>query len=462
MKKRINLVLILLFLISKLTYSQTITIEFPKFAGKTYEFIIFQGDKQIKIYENDTIPKDGLITLEIPKEYAPYTGMCRWLITGTAEGGGLDMAIPGHGFKVTCLSDQPNENNINWQGYDAMNELNRLHRIQQGIIDKYETMNKAAKLYDAKHLLYASFVKEKEAQRLAYSQFQQDLKKNDNYNARFLPIVNLVSGTPPKLTDDYNERAKYINEYITQELNYDHLYTSGHWTGIIQSWVQMHAQLYDNKDGFVNDFTTIGKRITEPKKYTDFVGKVTYYLTQYGKDAFIEAIAPTVINSGKITSYEGKTMQVYVKAMIGSQAPDLVIIEHIGKLEDHNHKTTVIKSNELASKNYTKTLLIFYQSGCGPCEELMQQLPGQYATLKEKGVRIITLSADDSEQVFKNASSQYPWADKYCDYEGKAGINFKNYAILGTPTMFLINQQGKIQAKLATLAELEDHLKTNQ
>jgi hypothetical protein len=37
------------------TYSQTIEIEFPKFSGKTFGFIIFQGGKAVKIYENDTI-----------------------------------------------------------------------------------------------------------------------------------------------------------------------------------------------------------------------------------------------------------------------------------------------------------------------------------------------------------------------------------------------------------------------
>lgn len=449
-----NLILFLFISVCFNGFSQTIEIEFPKFAGKTFEFIIFQGDKLLKIYENDTIPKKGLVKVSIPKEYEPYTGMCRWLITGTAEGGGLDMAIPGYGFTVSCLSDKPDESNIKYIGFDAVNELNRLNREQQTIINKFETMSKAIKLYDVKHPLYASFLKEKEVQVLAYDKFHQDLKKNDNYNARFLPIVNLVNGTPPKLTEDYEEKAKFVNDYIVNELNYNHLYTSGHWTGIIQSWVQMNAQLYNDKDQFVKDFKVVSNKITDPKKYTDWIGKVTYYLTLYTKDDFIEAIAPTVIASNKVTSYEGKTMQVYVKALIGSQAPDLVITEHIGKVEDHNHKTTILKSSELAPKNYTKTLLIFYQSGCGPCEELMQQLPGQYATLKEKGVRIVTISADENEQVFKNASSQYPWADKYCDFEGKAGINFKNYAVIGTPTMYLLDSKGIILAKLATAEEL--------
>lgn len=438
-------------------YAQTIEMAFPAFAGKTYEFIIFQGDASIKAIEG-TIPQNGLFQLVIPQEYAPYTGMCRWLITNTAEGGGLDMAISGHGFKVTCLSDKPDEGNIQWEGYDAVNELNRLYRLQKVIIDKYETMGNATKLYDSQHPLYAAFQKEKEVQANAYEQFYRDLKENNNYNARFLPIVNLVEGIPQKLTDDYEQRAKYVNEYITQELNFDHLYTSGHWTGIIQNWVEIHTQVLDDKEGFVRDFNIIGEGMGDPKKYTDFVGKATYYLTQLGKDDFIAAITPTVLNSGKITSYEGKTMQVYVKSMTGMQAPDLAITEHVGALADHNHKTVILKSRELATGQYDKTLLVFYQSGCGSCEALMQQLPQQYERLKSIGVRLITLSADENEQVFSNTASQYPWPDKYCDYQGMAGDNFKNYAIQGTPTLILLDKDGRIQQRSAHLDGVLSHL----
>ncbi len=433
---------ILCWLLCAATHAQTIQLEFPAFAGKTYELVLFQGDKTIKAIE-DTIPADGKVVLEVPKQYAPYTGMCRWLITGTAKGGGLDMVIPGHGFKVTCLSAKPSNDNIIFEGYDALHELNRLHALQQGIIQKFETMSKAAKLYDAKHPLYASFQKEKEAQRLAYAQFQQDLKKNPNYNARMLPIFNLVSGTPPQLTDDYEQRAKLVNQYITDELNFDHLYTSGHWTGIIQSWVQMHAQMYQDKAGFVKAFNTVSSRITEPVRYTDFVGKVTYSLNQLGKDDFVEGITPTVVNSGKITSYEGKTMQVYVTALVGSKAPDIVLPD--GK---------VLKSHELAADKTEQTLLVFFASDCGHCEEMIQTLKAQYKALQDRHIRIIALAADTDEALFNKAKSSFPWADTYCDLKGMSGVNFKTYAVPGTPTLVLINKSGVISKKTSSLTDI--------
>lgn len=435
------------------SFSQTITMEFPAFFGKTYDFVIFQGSKAEKVMQ-DTIPKNGKFKLTIPKQFAPYTGMCRWLLTNSEQGGGIDMAIPGHDFSISCKSDKPDNTNIIYTGFDAVNELNRLNGIQKTIIDKFETMSKAMQLYDKSHSLYLTFLKEKELQANAYEDFHNELKKNTNYNARFLPIVNLIQGYAHRLSDNEYEKGQIFNEFFTKKMNINDLYVSGHWDGIIQSWVTYQSNVVNDKDKFAKDFATLNNKIINPAQYTEFVGKVTYYLTQYGKDDFITSIAPTVIGSGKITSYEGKTMQIYVTALMGRQAPDLVITEHLGKPDDHNHQTTILKSSELAKGKYTKSLLIFYQSGCGPCEELLQKLPQYYERLKENGIRVITLSADESEQVYKNASRDYPWEDKYCDFEGKNGVNFINYAVLGTPTMFLLDIKGTIILKPVTLADL--------
>jgi hypothetical protein len=286
--------------------------EFPAFAGKTYDFIIFQGSQQETV-QQDTIPTNGKFVLTIPKKYAPYTGMCRWLITNTAEGGGLDMAIPGYDFEVSCLSATPDNDNIIYKGFDAVNELNKLNGMQQAIVDKFETMSKAAQLYDKKHKLYKSFAQEAAIQIESFEAFQEDLKQNPNYNARFLPIVNLTKGIPHRLTDDYNQKAVLVNEFITQKVSFEDMYVSGHWQGIIQSWVVLQMNVVNDKVQFAQDFKLISDRIKNPVHYTDFVGKLTYYLTEYGKDDYINAIAKTVLSSGKVSVFmgDGSVPQIY-------------------------------------------------------------------------------------------------------------------------------------------------------
>lgn len=440
---------VVLIIASKCAMAQSISIEFPAFAAKTYDFVIFQGSKQ-KTVQQDTIPANGKFTLTIPKEYAPYTGMCRWLITGTAEGGGLDMAIPGYDFAVSCLSDKPDNDNITYNGFDAVNELNRLHGKQQDIIDKFETMSRATQLFEKKHKLYRQFALQKELQVKLYEEFQQELKQNPNFNARFLPIVNLTQGIPHRLTDDYNQKALLVNEFITQKMSFQDLYVSGHWQAIIQSWVILQMNVVNDREKFAQDFKLISNRIKNPVHYTDFVGKLTYYLAQYGKDDYIEAIAHTVLGSGKVSEYLG-SMEVYLKAMVGMKAPDLVITESIGKIEEHENSNTVLKTDQLNSKY---SLLVFFKSGCGPCEETIQGLQGNYQDFLTKQIKILSIAADTDEQVYKNTATLFPWKDKYCNFAGTLGINFRNYAVIGTPTMFLLDSKGIIIEKIATVEQL--------
>ncbi len=435
--------------------AQTIKMNFPAFEGKTYEFVLFLGGENIKA-QRGTIPEDGKFELKVPKEYAPYTGMCRWLITNSAEGGGLDMAIPGKGYSISCMSDKPDQTNIVYEGYDPVNALNKIYNEQQKIIEKFELMSRAMQLYDKGSELYDVFKKEQEQQILAYDKFHQDLKQNPNYNARFLPIVNLTQGIPHKLTDDYEERAHLNAEYIANELNFDELYTSGHWSGILSSWVLLHTQALAKDSLILPHFTKMSARITDPKKYTDFVERITYYLNYYGQDNYISIIAPVVVNSGKITEYTDK-LAVYQKVLTGMQAAPLRIVT---KTNTGEKQMTTLPSSEFAQNGAQKTLLIFYQSGCGHCEELLGQLPGNYNNLKQKGYDIIAVSADEEEIVFENTARPFPWKRTYCDFEGTQGTNFTNYAVSGTPTIYVIDKQGKIENQMATLQQLLDYTKT--
>jgi thiol-disulfide isomerase/thioredoxin len=180
------------------------------------------------------------------------------------------------------------------------------------------------------------------------------------------------------------------------------------------------------------------------------VGKLTYYLTTYGKDNYVAAIASAVVGSGKVNAYAG-SMQVYIKAIMGKQAPDIVIKENVGSEKEVKLVNTLLKTDAFASKY---SLLLFYQSGCGPCEAAIEGLKNNYTILKEKGIRIIALSADTDPQVFKDNAAAFPWKDTYCNLEGFKGVNFKNYAVTGTPTMFVLDSKGILLKKIATVKEL--------
>lgn len=446
MMKKIRLLILLIVFTNY--QAQNIKMEFPHFAGKTYNFIIFQGDQQ-KTINQGTIPQDGIFSLSIPKEYAPYTGMSRWLITNSQEGGGLDMVIPGKDFLVSCLEKQPSEKNIIYKGNDQVNELNKLYKEQQLILMRYEAMQQATRAFSKEDKNYKLFVEKQKEQVDIYKNFQDKLSKNSDYSSKFLQMVNITQGLGTQLEDTEEKKANTIVQYIENQMNWEALYTSGYWTSVVSSWVSIHTQVLKNSYQFVEAFSKISIIIKDKSKYTDFAGRVAYYLNEQGKDNYISAIAPIVINSGKVSRYEG-SLALYQKGTVGQIAPDLSV-------KDKANNSKVLNLKDYSSQNkHDKTLLIFYVSTCGSCEKLLEQMPSLTDQLQSKGIHIISISADKDEKVFKEKSKDFKWKDVYCDFEGIQGVNFKNYAVTGTPTLILVDKNGKIALRTADIKEVLD------
>lgn len=239
-----------------------------------------------------------------------------------------------------------------------------------------------------------------------------------------------------------------ILRYITNELDWATLYTSGHWTTIIDTWLNIHARLIKNPEQFSKDFQTISVKINSPVIYTNLAKTIAHNLSREGQDEYIRAIAPIIKGSGKITQYNGE-LETYTKGTIGSQAPDLIIQKQETNGNKQISKTQTLK---IADKAYQHTILFFYRStDCQVCNEQLQQLTTNYQSLMSKGIRIITLSADKDKAAYNSKSKAFPWKDTYHDYKGEKSENFKNYSVTGVPTIILIDNVGKILSRGATI-----------
>ena len=197
--------------------------------------------------------------------------------------------------------------------------------------------------------------------------------------------------------------------------------------------------LFRSVFSFSDDFDKIGNKITDPAQYADFAKKTAFALTKNNRIHYINSVAAQVRASGKITDYKG-ILATYIKAAEGTYASDLTFKE--------KGKDIVLKSKMLADGDYLQTMLLFYASGCGPCENLLQQLPDYLDEIKNKKIKIISISADPDENTFENKAKDLPWKDKFWDYENIKGENFQKYAITGTPTIFLLDKTGKILVKI--------------
>ena len=429
---------------------KTISIEFPYLAGQTYEFTIFQGDKRIAL-KRDTVPQGGIVQLVLPKEYYDYKGMAQWYLTNSAKGGGLDLIINNEDFSVSCLDSFPTAESIVYKKtqeniFDKSN-----YQKQQKLFQKHDAMLATKRAYEPKSKFYK--LSEKEYAKIVrqYDTYSTDLKKSPLFAAKFRQIVNLTMGIGTIITLDEKEKANNINTFITNELDFSVLYTSNHWGGVINNWVQLQNMVLKNDAKMVTDATTILNRIKSDVIYTDFVINLTKELTKAGKDNALFALIPTIKNSKRLLRYDG-VLNIFKQDLTG-KAPDLTIVTYKGTKEAINQIRTVIKTDDLKSKF---TLLVFYRSDCGPCEETMAGLVGNYKAIVDKGIKIISFAGDTNQETYSKTATAFPWTDKYCDFGGMNGINFKNYAVLGTPTIYLIDNKEIILSKMATVTEVLD------
>lgn len=424
--------------------AQVIRMNFPKFSGKSFEFVIFQGSQTIKIQEG-IIPPNGIFDLVIPDKYINYVGMSRWLLTNSTEGGGLDMAISGNDFSVTCFDKHPDNSNIIFENYDHVHELNRLFGEQSIVLEKYDLIKRMLELYAGESIFQKQLANAKSIVIDEYDIFVKSLKKNPQYFASFLTIVNITKGITPRLVDDQAERLRLNANFIAEDLNFDQLYTSGHWALVFNIWIDYHVKKLKNEQEFLSDFRKISNRIADPSKYRDFIEVITGILEQYGEEQYIDLIADDVIDSGKISDYSN-SLAIYQKGRQGEKAHDLIFDEKVIKFVDSDRREN------------QKILIMFFQTGCSHCDTEIELLKLSYKLFKKNNIRIIAVAADTDRSIYEQHIAEFPWSETYNDFQGFAGNNFKNYAVVGTPTLFLING-GKIIKRSATIKEILDTLK---
>ncbi len=263
--------------------AQTITITFPYFAGKTYEFKIVQGKKHI-VLQKDTIAEGGNVQLQIPRKYKGYKGMAMWYITNSATGGGLEMVINNEDFSVSCFAAIPTSKNIIYTNSPENLFMHSNNQEQQALFAKHDAMLSATKAYtDKNNGLHRVFSKEYIRILQEYRRYVKRLKKTKLYAARFSEITNLTRGIGTIITQDENLKAKNINTIIVNQLDYEVLFTSNHWGGIINTWVQLQVNVLKNDAQFINDASTIFKRISSDLIRTQFMIGLKKALKKVGK-----------------------------------------------------------------------------------------------------------------------------------------------------------------------------------
>ncbi|MCX6180772.1 MAG: TlpA disulfide reductase family protein [Bacteroidetes bacterium] len=173
----------------------------------------------------------------------------------------------------------------------------------------------------------------------------------------------------------------------------------------------------------------------DPVKNQELIGKLTVSL----KKAYP--------NQPYVLDFVDKTSKA-IALSVGGTAPDI-------QLTDPNGKAL-----SLYSLRGKVVLIDFWATWCGPCRKEFPFLKQAYATYKDKGFDIFSVSLDKDLNTWKNGITQYelPWNHVL---ESQAGAASKTYEVTGIPKTLLIDKQGKIlavdlrgEALLSKLAEV--------
>ncbi|MDB4835378.1 TlpA family protein disulfide reductase [Cyclobacteriaceae bacterium] len=135
---------------------------------------------------------------------------------------------------------------------------------------------------------------------------------------------------------------------------------------------------------------------------------------------------------------------------LGSLAPDIE-----GRTPDGKK---LILSNELGSI----TIVHFWASWSKACTPMNNYLTQVYTRYKKEGVKIFSVSIDKKEKSWQSAikSNKLTWETHICDFKGLIHSKpAKDYFIFEVPTIFVLDENGKVLAINPTQDELNKRLK---
>lgn len=435
--------------------AQEIHLFFPHFVGQSYDWKIFQGEKQRTVRSGE-IPPDGRVTLIMPEDYKDYQGMTRWMLK---KGGGLDMIYVGTDFSVECLSEHPNDKNIIYAGNPENDFLKDRHNRQRTILDKMGAVNHLLQVYQPSDLLYAPAFEEQKNLRQQFEQVQESRSKSALYAARFGEIVDFTRGIADKIYENPSDHRQYFNNYVTHTLDLKDLYTSGHWKQVLHSWLMMNIRSEDGGENLQNRLNTVLRGIKQDDILGGFVQTAVPFLVQKGKDDVLPVISERLTQrSGAVTELSDPTRQMLsaFKILTGKEAPDLIFKAPVLTQEGQSDTDIVLASENLDA---AYAIVLFYKGNCSLCEDALIVLANRYKWLKAHKVRVVAVSGDHSEQDFEKQRIYHQWPDNYCDLAGMNGSNFRNYAVMGTPTLYLLDKNGIVLKKSAMADEIIDLVK---
>jgi hypothetical protein len=394
--------------------SNTIHFHLPAYPGFDYVFILEQGAKRDTV-ATGTFDQDGKTSLTIPKAYANYRGVGKLLFPND-KGALVNMIVNGEN-NVT-VSTPPRTLEIDKLVYTHSPEneaIGRFTATQVKLIERYRQVSaESSEPYSVPQVPFLSPEKEQQQIETQYAALNAEIRKSPLYAARIMEIIQYLTSTGTSLTFSQEELQQEQDRFITERLDFNDLYTSGFWTTLIYAWYE-------------NNMTRGDSLLTEQSR--------------------------RMINRTETVALNRELTQALINTFSRYGREDLLpeIITGINMpLKGHAAPPIETGDSTILPKN---SLIIFYETGCGTCHNELENMKRKYPLLHANQVRVISIASDMDDVVFFETADKFPWSDKFCDLKGFDGVNFRNYGIVGTPTLILVDAEGIVRGRYVQLSE---------
>lgn len=234
--------------------------------------------------------------------------------------------------------------------------------------------------------------------------------------------------------------------------------------------VEQYLMLMDEKEGSVNNWEALDatikailehcrnfpyNNIDDPTSAVLFVtNHMRMFFLKSGNEIGLERLAhnllPDLLEEATISRYPYyrnaiEHLTTYLKWKNGMPVKEISFVGDRGVLKD------------LSDIQATFTILFFWDSRCGNCDNVLPVFEDWYRSQDSSTVKVLMISLDQDSTAWAEAVRKITVpVYHYCDFKGRQGEVVRDYGIISTPTFWVLDERKRLIGRAGSLSSLLD------
>ncbi|MDR0866326.1 MAG: thioredoxin family protein [Candidatus Symbiothrix sp.] len=429
--KRTTFFILSFFALYNLAFGQSqIKLDFPGFAGKSFQLYYSYGSK----IDSTVVVLDNTGKADFLFPYQDFRGLVQFADRGVEV---TEFVVGEPVLNIVCYAPVANNETVTFPGSEENAFFREGLRRKTQLMEQLSWLQAGYRIYGQNAELINFIQKESGSVQNSLQTFDATIDQSPLYAARFLQWVGTVNRMYEASQQRDPEKIKAVANEMETTADIQSLYTSGQlWDNVHKIYINMFNQLDDanKQEEYAASINRVAARLSGPVQESFFSASVVECERINwipAQQIIVQHIAETYADMEFKSNRIQRLVGMY-KSMQGVVAPVLIGLEPPAA---------------------QPLLVIFYESGCGNCTIQLAELKKYYPVIRDKGFRIVSVSADEAENVYEYHSKDFPWEDKLCDYKGFEGENFLSFGVIGTPSIFIIDKDGIIQGRYGRIVD---------